>query len=234
MDWLSNKGSIGQMFSRVSGKYDFLNLVLSFGMDRKWRRLLVDIARCRAQDRVLDLCTGTGDIAVEFARRAAGVTGVDFSAEMLRNASEKAGRSDFPGRIRLVRADALRLPFGDSSFDIVSVGFGLRNLLDHRKGLIEMTRVLRPGGRLLILEMTAPDRSLFGRLYRFYLRHALPRIARLFGDRTDGYAYLSASVRSFAGAGEVAHWLRSCGLADVSARKVSLGIAYIYNGRKPG
>ena len=234
MDWLSNKGSIGQMFSKVSDRYDFLNLVLSFGMDRMWRRRLADMAGCRARDQVLDLCTGTGDIAVEFALRGADVTGVDFSSEMLRKAAEKAARRGLSARVGLVKADALDLPFADSSFEIVSVGFGLRNLMDYRRGLLEMARVLRPGGRLLILEMPAPGTSLFGRLYRFYLRHVIARVARLFGDRTDGYAYLSASVRSFAPAGEVAEWMRSSGLSDITARKVSLGIAYIYNGRKSG
>lgn len=228
------KGDIRRMFSAIAPRYDRLNRVLSFNMDPGWRRRLVERARPTPGERVLDLCAGTADICVEFCRSPAGaVVGVDFSPGMLARAKAKLAGLGLASRVRLVEADVLSLPFAPGCFDIVSIGFGLRNLLDYARGLEAMREALRPGGKLLILEAIAPSRSVFGRLYRFHLMFILPAIAAVFGDRISGYRYFSSSVSGFVGPSEIIRWLEAAGFVNIRSERLSAGIACLFYCEKP-
>lgn len=229
------KENAREMFSAVSPRYDRLNRILSLAMDRGWRRLMVDWAGVERGARVLDVCTGTADICIEFASRAltGAITGVDFSRAMLDRAKEKLRRYGLESRVRLVEADVMALPFKKEGFDIVSAAFGLRNLVDYARGLAAMRGMLRDGGRLVVLEAIPPGRSLFGAVYRFYLSRFLPLAARLLGDRCGGFRYFSSSVRAFAGPAEICGWLRSSGFAGVRYKELAAGTACLFYGEKP-
>ncbi len=169
------------MFTSIARRYDLLNHVLSMNVDRRWRAALVPAAGVDSTSRVLDVATGTGDVAIEFARRtgAALITGVDSSVGMLDVARNKLHDRQLDESVRLTEGDALSLPFSDSTIDVVTIAFGLRNLSDYSAGIAEMTRVLRPGGRLLVLEFFPPRRGIFLRGYRFYLGTILPVAGRV-------------------------------------------------------
>jgi len=176
-----NKDDTPELFSVIATHYDFLNHLLSFNLDRSWRRRLVSLSCFRPDDIILDVCTGTGDIAIEFARRGAGdVTGIDLSTGMLARAQQKIEKLDLATRIKLEKGSALSLPYADKTFDLVSIGFGLRNLPDYSRGISEMARVLKPSGRLLILEFSLPLNKLTYGFYSLYLKNYLPLAGRLF------------------------------------------------------
>ena len=200
-------------------------------MDRLWRRKLVRIAGVKGKENVLDICTGTGDIAIGFARKGAKVTGVDFSLPMLERANKKTDKKKLHGKIQLVGADALSLPFRDKNFDVIAIGFGLRNLEDRRKGFAEMARVLKNPGRAFILEFSPPSTSLFGKVYSFYLSRIIPFIGwAVSGDR-QAYNYLSDSVRDFLSPQEVIDIMGDF-FREVSYLSLTGGIANIYIGIK--
>ena len=227
---------IRRMFSGIARRYDLLNHMLSAGVDVYWRRRAVHSVQLDDGIPVLDVCTGTGDLAQAWWRRGGGrvtVLGTDFAHEMLRRAKIKAERRG--AGISYIEADTLSLPLLDDSFGVVSVAFGLRNLADPQAGLAEMVRVCRPGGVVLILEFSMPRTPLIGRAYRFYFRKVLPRLGNLIsGDRDRAYLYLSDSVSEFPQGEDVLDWLRVAGLVDVSYRLLTCGIATLYRGRKPG
>ncbi|HET6350277.1 MAG TPA: ubiquinone/menaquinone biosynthesis methyltransferase, partial [Candidatus Krumholzibacteria bacterium] len=183
-DVLSDKSQTPRMFNSIAHRYDFLNHALSFNVDRRWRRLLVDAADVRAGGRVLDVATGTADVALEFARRspAQHIAGLDPSSGML-----EVGRTKLAGaRVDLIEGDALALPFPDGSFDVVTIAFGLRNLPDYARGTAEMARVLRPGGRLLVLEFLPPSGA--ARLvFRSYIATVLPVVGRAISGSPEAY-----------------------------------------------
>ena len=216
--------SVRRMFDRIAPVYDAMNRAMTVGLDRRWRRLAVD-AVVRPGDRVLDACCGTGDLAI--AARAAGgeVTGVDFSEAMLRRARAKEPR------IEWVEGDVLALPFADASFDAATVGFGVRNLDDLEAGLRELARVLRPGGRLAVLEITRP-RGILSPFFRLWFDVLIPLAGKVLPGGA-AYTYLPASVRRFPGPESLAELLRSSGLADVSFRLLGGGIVALHVGRKP-
>jgi len=164
--------AVGGLFDRTSRTYDALNHLLSFNVDRRWRSLLVKRGGAVSGSKILDVCTGTGDVAIQFARRVPGavVEAVDFSPLMIEHGKAKAARRGLDSRLGFHVADALDLPFPSGSFDLVCNSFGVRTLTDHRRGIAEMTRVTRPGGRVMILEFERPPDTLFGRLYGWYLR----------------------------------------------------------------
>ncbi len=226
--------AINDFFSRVAPKYDLLNHLLSLGIDRRWRKALVDHAEVGVGERALDLCTGTGDIAIEFARRgrAGEIVGVDLSGRMLAVARQKLDRLGLQGRVALQEADCLDLPFEDGSFDIATIGFGLRNLADYEQGIAEIARVLRAGGRLLILEFSLPRAVLFSRLYRLYLNRSIPFIGGIASGDRNAYRYLASSIQGFLKPEEVLELMKARGLRSVRFKELTGGIASIYRGIK--
>ena len=242
---------IAAMFDRVAPRYDFLNHFLSAGIDRRWRRRLVRTLRGRiASGEILDVATGTADLAICLAKeryrhadspdsRCRGsfpytVTGIDFSEEMLKIGEEKVRRAHLTDRIALLKGDALNLPFEDNRFAASVVAFGIRNMADTDRALSEMIRVTSAGGMVMILEFSMPTLPGVAGLYRFYFRSILPKIGRFFSKGNGAsYAYLPASVQAFDTPREMTARMTRLGLSEVSARRLTLGIASLYQGRKP-
>ena len=218
------------MFDRIAGIYDRLNSVMTAGLHHQWRRRAADLAAVGAGSRVLDVATGTGDLAFELARRVGpegSVVGADFSEQMLAIARTKAlARGAAPGgagaigeaseasRISWMQANALELPFEDDAFDAATVGFGVRNFSDLDRGLAEMARVVRPGGRVVILEMTNPQKPPLSTFFSVWFDRVVPVLGRFAGD-SDAYTYLPSSVRRFPGPYELAAKLSAAGLVDI-------------------
>jgi demethylmenaquinone methyltransferase/2-methoxy-6-polyprenyl-1,4-benzoquinol methylase len=230
---------IRRMFGQIAPWYDFLNHLLSLNVDRAWRRRTAKLVPPgpAADGPILDLCTGTGDLALAYDRaagRAVPIVGADFCGEMLRRAGRKARAAGAGGRVTFVEADAQALPFADDTFQLVTVAFGLRNVTDPDRGLAEMVRVAKPGGRVAVLEFSRPRNRLFGRLYTFYFRHVLPRVGQLLTrSRENAYQYLPESVLRFPDYEALADKLRGHGLADVTYRPFTFGVATLYVGVKP-
>lgn len=224
--------TIGQMFSSIAPRYDFLNRLLSLGVDRRWRRLAVAETVPSTGGRFLDVATGTADMALEILRQkgaGASVVGVDLSVEMMRIGQEKCGRAGKSGRVAFLRAPGECLPFGDGAFDSACVAFGIRNVADRERGLREMCRVVRTGGRVVVLEFSSPKGRIFGALYRFYFRSVLPRIGGIF-SRGSAYAYLPESVLSFPEPPAFAAMMRAAGCVSVTHRPLTFGIVTLYVG----
>ena len=213
--------AVRRMFDRIAPIYDAMNRTMTAGLDRRWRRLTAE-AVVNSGDRVLDACCGTGDLAI--AARVAGgdVTGLDFSERMLERARRKAPELDWVG------GDLLALPFPDGSFDAATVGFGVRNLDDLGRGLAELRRVLRPGGKLGVLEITRP-RGVLAPFYRIWFDRVVPLIGKLVPGGA-AYTYLPASVRRFPGPGELAELMQASGFADVRYRLFAGGIVALHTG----
>ncbi len=220
------------LFSAIAGSYDFLNHLLSFNVDRVWRSRLVRLAGVKPGERILDVCTGTGDIAIRFAQTdgIGEIWGVDQSEEMLSVARRKIAGSPFRRKMRLLQADALRLPFENGTFDVVSVGFGLRNIGQHREGIFEMVRVIKKNGRLLILEFSPPEGSLFGAVYRSYLNTIIRVVGGVVSGSADAYRYLSASIDNFPKPERILELMQAAGLRKLRSERLTGGIAYIYRG----
>jgi demethylmenaquinone methyltransferase/2-methoxy-6-polyprenyl-1,4-benzoquinol methylase len=228
---------IRRMFNSIAPRYDLLNHLLSLNIDRYWRWRTTRLVPPRGGAPILDVCTGTGDLALAYDRSAAGrvpIVGADFCHEMLVRAMQKADRKNAGDRIRFVEADAQRLPFPDDHFQIACVAFGLRNVTDTDRGIAEMVRVTRPGGRVAILEFSRPRGWFFGRMYRFYFRRLLPLVGRMLSrDRDDAYRYLPESVMEFPDGEALAERLRGHGLTAVRWHPLTFGIATLYVGVKP-
>ena len=224
------------MFGRIAPRYDLLNHLLSLNIDKYWRWRTTRTVPPSGSAPILDLCTGTGDLALAYDRAGEGqleIVGADFCHEMLLPAVAKTAKRKASGRIRFVEADAQRLPFPTDSFQITCVAFGLRNVTNTDRGLAEMVRVTKPGGRVAILEFSRPTHWLFGRLYRFYFRRLLPLIGQLLSRSEDSaYHYLPASVMEFPDGEELAKRLRGHGLTDVQWHPFTFGIATLYVGTK--
>ena len=226
---------IAGMFDAIAHRYDRLNHLLSLGLDRRWRRQAVDALDLPPASRVLDVCTGTGDLAMTASRhrsRPQAVLGVDFAAEMLalgRGKLEAAGLRT----VQLAQGDACRLPCPTASVDAVTVGFGIRNVADSAAASAEMFRVLKPGGRLAILEFGEPTLPLLRSLYLWYFRRVLPRVGRMLSKHTEAYAYLPASVSAFLTPDAFALLLRTSGFSEVTVDRLTCGVVYLYVGRKP-
>ncbi len=227
---------IRQMFSGIAPRYDLLNHLLSLNIDRWWRRRTTQIVPPQGDAPILDVCTGTGDLALAYDRAAEGrvpIVGTDFCLPMLLPARDKARRAGVAERVRFLEADTQHLPFPDSTFQITSVAFGLRNVTDTDKGIAEMVRVTQPGGRVAILEFSRPRHWLFGRLYRLYFRRVLPLVGRLLSRSDDrAYEYLPASVMEFPDGEDLAVKLRQHGLTEVKWYPMTFGIATLYVGVK--
>jgi len=232
---LSEKGEkIQQMFGTIAPRYDLLNRMLSFGIDRRWRRKAVRLLKYREGARILDVATGTGDVALEIARTtppSVKITGADFCREMVDLGQIKVARSPYAGRIDFKVAPCEDLPFPNETFDSITIAFGIRNVVDRKLGLAEMWRVLRPGGRMIILEFSTPRSQLFRQIYYFYFRRLLPVIGGLFSI-FDAYKYLPDSVLEFPSHEEFAAMIAEAGFHSVHIRELTFGIASIYVGDK--
>lgn len=221
------------MFAKVAPKYDSANTVLSFGIHHLWRKKLVSMANLKSGESVLDCATGTGDLAIEFktANPQVSVTGTDFCQEMLDFAPRKAASKGLA--IKFLWADATNLPFPDQSFDVVTISFGIRNVAEPEKALKEMHRVLRPGGRLLVLEFGQPETPVFSDLYKFYSEKILPQIGGWVSGQKDAYAYLQKSSAAFpCGKDFVALLEKSATFGKIDVKPLTGGIAYIYRATK--
>ena len=222
------------MFDAIAARYDLLNHLLSLGIDRRWRARAVRALELPERAIVLDLCTGTADLAIAAMtgdRPASKVIGVDFAAEMLRLGRKKlAERGET--RIHLVRGDAMRIPLADASVDAVSIGFGIRNVQHPGVAACEIVRVLRPGGRLAILEFGTPALPGLRALYLFYFRRVLPLIGRLISRHNQAYSYLPASVAAFPSPDEFLRLLGESGYSDARVVHLTLGIVYLFVARK--
>lgn len=226
---------IRRMFGEIAPRYDLLNHLLSLGIDRRWRRRTVKTVAPNGSGPILDLCTGTGDLALEYAGASGGqadVIGLDFCRPMLVIAREK-GRQAAAGRLRLIEGDASRLPFPDGLFQIVCVAFGLRNISDTDRGLAEMARVCRRGGKVAVLEFSLPTLPIVRQIYGWYFRHILPRIGQwLARNRQSAYNYLPASVGEFPQREAMAARMRTAGLSEVRYFSLTCGVATLYVGTK--
>jgi demethylmenaquinone methyltransferase / 2-methoxy-6-polyprenyl-1,4-benzoquinol methylase len=224
--------AIGAMFSSIAPRYDLLNRLLSFGRDRAWRRAAVAAMTPAAGGRHLDVATGTADVLLEIFRQKgdeAYAVGSDISLEMMRIGAAKAARGGHGARAAFVLAPGESLPFRDAAFDSAAIAFGIRNVADREKGLAEMCRVVRPGGRVVVLEFSQPGSRLFGHLYRFYFTRVLPRLGGLLSKRS-AYAYLPESVREFPSSAAFAAMMRAAGCGAVTAASLSRGIVTLYVG----
>ena len=220
------------MFSRIAPRYDLLNTVLSLGQDRAWRNEAAREALAGGGQAILDAATGTGELALTLKRQRpqASVTGLDFAQPMLEVARGKLQAAGV--QVGLVQGDVLNLPFEDASFDAVTIAYGLRNLSDVDGGLRQMARVLRPGGRLVILEFPPPPEGAFGRVFRFYFRSVLPRIGGLVSGSREAYEYLPESVLAFPRPPELAARMQQAGFTRVRYRLQTSGISAIHVGER--
>ena len=227
-------GEVRGMFDRIAGVYDLMNSAMTAGMHHQWRERAVDRAEVGPGSDALDICCGTGDLALELRRRIGPdgrVVGSDFSEQMLDLARAKSGEQGLP--VEFGWADALDLPYGDDSFDAVTVGFGARNLADLDAGIAEMARVLKPGGRIVILEITRPQREPLASFYGLWFDRVVPLLGNVAGD-PDAYSYLPESVRSFPAPDELAAKIDAAGFEDVRWLLLAGGIIAIHSGRLPG
>ena len=222
------------MFDNIAPKYDLLNHTLSMSIDRVWRRRVVGEVRRAKPGRILDVATGTGDLAIAMARRIRDVQvlGVDLSEQMLAVARRKIEARGLDGRIVLDRGDAERLAVADASVDVATVAFGVRNFGDLGAGLRELARTIKPGGKVVILEFSRPRNRVFRALYEFYSYKILPRIGGLVSRDKRAYEYLPASVGEFPAPEEFMAMMERAGFRECCARSQSFGIAQIYTGQK--
>jgi len=224
------------MFGEIAGRYDFLNHLLSLNVDRYWRWQAVRRVPPGPRAKILDLCTGTGDLALAYHRAAGGeaqIIGADFCHEMLEIGRLKAAKAAADQAITFIEADAQHLPLQSNQFDIVCVAFGLRNVSDTDAGLAEMVRVCAPGGKVAVIEFSTPTWQPFRGVYGWYFRNVLPRIGRLFSrSSADAYSYLPNSVGEFPQGEQLADRMRTAGLTEVTHQGLTLGVATLYVGEK--
>ena len=226
---------VNDLFGAIARRYDLLNDVQSFGLHRRWKRRVIELAAVRPGNRALDLCCGTGDLALALARRGAEVTGMDFSPAMLEIAEARRQRN-FKSQIsnlKFMPGDALQIPFPDASFDIVTVGYGLRNLTSWEKGLAEMHRVAKPGARLVVLDFGKPANALWRGIYFAHLKCAVPLLGWIFCGNADAYAYILESLKQYPAQQAVAAKMRELKLVNVHVINFLGGAMAINYGEKP-
>ena len=238
-----SEARVRQMFGEISGRYDLMNHLLSGGVDYYWRWRTIRAVAPEGTAPILDVCTGTGDLALAYWKTGRGkipVMATDFTPEMLRLAEGKRDRAfgkqiaNGAASLTFREADTQQLPFDDNQFQIVSVAFGLRNVTNTERGLGEMIRVCQPGGRVAVLEFSMPKNPLFNYIYRTYFKYVLPRIGQLLAtNKQSAYDYLPASVSEFPYGQALADKMTACGLTNVTWTPLTLGIATLYVGRKP-
>ena len=225
---------VSDLFARIARRYDFLNDLQSFGLHRCWKRRVAELAQLKNGDRALDLCCGTGDIAFALARRGAETTGLDFSAQMLEVAAARQRHLKSQiANLKLIPGDAQQLPFPENSFDVVTVGYGLRNLTSWERGLDEMHRVARPGARLIVLDFGRPANALWRAVYFTHLKMSVPLIGLLFCGNASAYAYILESLKHYPAQLAVAEKMRQLKLANVRVINLLGGAMAINYGENP-
>ena len=226
---------VEQMFAGIAHSYDLLNHMLSFGIDKRWRKAAVKSLRPYAPQEVLDVATGTGDFALLTARmlRPQRLLGIDLSEGMLSVGREKVKKAGLSDVIELRKADCLQLPLDEASFDAITVAYGVRNFSDLDKGLREMLRVLRPGGRLAIVELASPRRFPMKQLFGFYAKCLMPMLGRLVSKDRSAYAYLPATMAACPQGEEMVNIIRKAGFDEVKARQFTFGLSTLYTAAKP-
>lgn len=215
------------MFDQVASGYDRTNAIMSVGNDALWRHATVKAVAPQPGELILDIAAGTGTSSVAFSKSGATITAVDFSAQMI-----AVGRKKHPS-IEFIEADATALPFADSIFDAVTISFGLRNVMEPKKALAEMFRVLKPGGRLVICEFSKPPRAVFRAGYAAYSRFVMPVIAKIASSDAVAYAYLSESIADWPDQETLSRWIRGAGFTRVAHRNLTAGVVALHRGRKP-
>jgi demethylmenaquinone methyltransferase / 2-methoxy-6-polyprenyl-1,4-benzoquinol methylase len=232
---IPSRVDVHQMFDRISRRYDLLNHLLSLGMDFVWRKRAVRELDQSSNQRILDLAVGTGDLSLAAANRlgsSAGVVGVDRSPRMLRLAAEKIAHHNRTGSISLALGDGLALPIKDRSFDAAMIAFGIRNMTDTLTCLQELLRLLRSGGRVVVLEFSLPSNRMILALHRFYLRHMVPLIGRMISGDEGAYRYLDETIETYAQGEVFCDLMREAGFVDVKAEPLTFGIVTLYTGRR--
>ena len=230
---MAKKEKVQEMFDGIAPKYDLLNHLLSMGIDKKWRKKAMKVVGAGRKDIVLDVACGTGDFSIEALRHGVKkVVGADISENMLAVAREKATERELTDRLDFRYGDSENLEFPDNSFDAVTVAFGVRNFEHLEKGLTEMYRVLKPGGKVVILEFSTPERFPMKQLYRFYFKKILPWIGGIVSGNRKAYEYLPTSVFAFPQGGQFLNIMQSCGYRRVLQRRLTFGIASLYVGEK--
>jgi demethylmenaquinone methyltransferase/2-methoxy-6-polyprenyl-1,4-benzoquinol methylase len=227
---------VREMFDRIAPHYDFLNRLLSLRRDVGWRRILADALALPPAARLLDVACGTADVALEIRRRLgpqAVVVGADFSMQMLRSARPKVRDEQARPRVHLAAADAFSPPFRNESFDAVTIAFGIRNIQDKATVLKRFLEQLKPGGQVAVLELATPESGALRAAYLLYFNRLLPLLGRMFSKHNYAYSYLPASVAQFPPAAAFARSMRSAGFEAVRYRKLTLGVAVLFIGRKP-
>lgn len=224
---------VNDLFARIARRYDFLNDLQSFGLHRSWKRRVVALAQASPNARALDLCCGTGDIAFALAQRGAQTTGLDFSAQMLEVAAQRQNNSNFKTQnLKFFQGDAQQLPFPENSFDIVTVGYGLRNLTSWERGVDEMFRVAKPGARLIVLDFGKPPNALWRTIYFTHLRLSVPLIGLLFCGNAQAYAYILESLKHYPAQLAVADKMNALKLKNVRVINLLGGAMAINYGEK--
>ncbi len=230
---LSKKAQVADMFNNIAGKYDFLNHFLSLGIDKGWRKKAIREIQKVQPKNILDVATGTGDLAIAAAAlKPDKITGVDIAEQMLAVGRTKILEKQLQGMIILQTGDSEAMPFSDNSFDAVTCAYGVRNFENLEKGLKEMSRVMRPGGKLAILEFSKPQRFPVKQLYAFYFRYILPTLGKMVSKHSTAYTYLPQSVMAFPEGKVFCDTLTRCGFKDAKARPLTLGITTLYTATK--
>jgi demethylmenaquinone methyltransferase / 2-methoxy-6-polyprenyl-1,4-benzoquinol methylase len=230
---MNKKEQVRHMFDDISGRYDFLNHFLSFGVDYRWRRKFVNLLAGYKPSEILDVATGTGDLALLMCSDSqVRVTGIDLAAGMLAIAEKKAQKAGYGDRITFQQGDAEHLPYPDNVFDAVTVAFGVRNFEDLGKGLSEMRRVLKSGGVMMVLEFSHPGSFPWKQAYGFYSRFVIPVIGRTVSKNKHAYSYLPESVAAFPSGEDFQRIMREAGLKNTTGRPLTFGISTIYTGEK--
>ena len=230
---MAKKEKVQEMFNGIAPKYDLLNHLLSMGIDKSWRRKAMRELEGGRRGTVLDIACGTGDFSIEALRHGVKrVVGADISENMLAVAREKAREKGLEDRLEFRYGDSENLDFEDGTFDAVTVAFGVRNFEHLERGLAEMCRVLRPGGKVVVLEFSTPERFPMKQLYRFYFKQILPRVGGFVSGDRKAYEYLPASVFAFPQGDRFLQIMRSCGYRNVAQRRLTFGIASLYTGEK--
>lgn len=230
----SKTEQVEQMFNSIAPAYDFMNRAMTFGIDRLWRRRAVKMVAEGMPRRILDVATGTGDLAIELCRTMpeVSVTGIDLSEEMLRIGREKMAAAGLSDRVVLQKADCLNLPFADGEFDAVTVAYGVRNFEQLSRGYAQMARVLRPGGMLCVIELAVPQSKLVRPFYNFYTRQIIPIVGRLISADSRAYSYLPASIAAMPQGQRMLELMEQSGLTDARLLPLTFGVCAIYTACK--
>ena len=230
---LTKKKQVEQMFDNISPKYDLLNRILSGGIDIQWRKEVIKMVKAAKPATILDIATGTGDLAIMMAKNtSAQITGLDLSAGMLEVGKKKVAAENLTNRVTMVQGDSENLPFADNSFDVITVSFGVRNFENLEKGLSEINRILKPGGTFIILEFSYPTSFPMKQLYTFYSKNILPAIGKLISKDQSAYTYLPDSVAAFPHGEEMKGILKNVNFKQPIDKKLTFGIASIYKSVK--